>query len=103
MSKLVILKVICALQHRGNHTWCSVTDTTPCGRLVFQVMNVGERDGTYAPLKKVGPLMNLYKNSLNMINSLKVPERYEKCLRVSSSVKEKSLSAPPSGRVWATS
>ena len=33
--------------------------------------------------------------------SLKVPERYEGCLRVSSSVKEKSLSTPPSGGEWA--
>ena len=35
--------------------------------------------------------------------SLKVPGRYDKCLRVSSSVKEKSLPAPYSGREWATS
>ena len=34
---------------------------------------------------------------------LKVPERYEKCLWVSSSVKGKPLAAPPSGREWATS
>ena len=32
----------------------------------------------------------------------KVPERYEKCLRVSSSVKGKPLPTPPSGREWAT-
>jgi hypothetical protein len=35
--------------------------------------------------------------------SLKVPERYEKCLRVSTSVKRKPLPASPSGREWATS
>ena len=33
--------------------------------------------------------------------SLKVPERYKECLRVSSSVKGKSLSSPPRGREWA--
>ena len=36
-------------------------------------------------------------------DSLKVPERNEKCLRVSSSVKGNPLPAPPSGREWATS
>ena len=35
--------------------------------------------------------------------SPKVPERYEECLRVSSSMKEKPLPTPPSGRDWATS
>ena len=35
--------------------------------------------------------------------TLKVKEMYEKCLRVSSSVKGKPLPAPPSGRQWATS
>ena len=39
----------------------------------------------------------------NHIDSLKVPKSYEKCLRVSSSVKGKSLPAPPSGREWAMS
>jgi hypothetical protein len=34
---------------------------------------------------------------------LKIPERYEKCLQVSSSVKGKLLPAPPSGREWAMS
>ena len=46
-------------------------------------------------------LENIFAVILN--GSLRVPERYEKCLRVSSSVKEKSLSTPPSGREWATS
>ena len=32
---------------------------------------------------------------------LKVPERYEKSLRISSSVKVKPLPTPPSGREWA--
>ena len=36
-------------------------------------------------------------------NSLKISERYEKCLRISSSVKGKSLPAPPSGREWVES
>ena len=34
---------------------------------------------------------------------LKLPERYENCLRVSSSVKGKPLPTPPSEREWATS
>ena len=39
----------------------------------------------------------------SLINiDLKVPERYEKCLWVSFSVKGKPL-PPPSGREWATS
>jgi hypothetical protein len=42
-------------------------------------------------------------NSLYKVGSLKVPERYEKCFWVSSSVKGKPLPAPPSGREWATS
>jgi hypothetical protein len=33
--------------------------------------------------------------------SLKVPERFAKCLRVSSSVKGKSVFTSPSGREWA--
>jgi hypothetical protein len=37
------------------------------------------------------------------VYSLKIPERYEKYLRVSSSVKGKSLSTHPRGRDWATS
>ena len=45
----------------------------------------------------------IYFNALIKYGSLKVPERYEKYLRVSSSVKEKPLPAPPSGREWATS
>jgi hypothetical protein len=36
-------------------------------------------------------------------SSLKVPERYEKYLWVSSSVKEKLLPRPPCGREWAMS
>ena len=40
---------------------------------------------------------------LNLLRSLDVPERYEKCLRVSSSVKGKPLPAPPSGKECATS
>ena len=35
--------------------------------------------------------------------TLKVPERYDKCLRVSSSMKGKHLSTPPSGREWTMS
>ena len=34
---------------------------------------------------------------------MKLPEKYEKCFRVSSSVNEKSLSTPPRGRKWVTS
>ena len=40
--------------------------------------------------------------TIQNVNSLKVPERYQKCLRVSFSVKGNPLSAPPSGRDWAT-
>ena len=42
------------------------------------------------------------KNKNKQIGSLKVSESNEKCLRVSSSVKRKSLSTPLSGREWAT-
>jgi hypothetical protein len=35
--------------------------------------------------------------------SLKIPESYEKCLRISSSVKRNPLPAPPSGTEWAKS
>ena len=37
-----------------------------------------------------------------IICSLKVPERYEKWIRVSFSMKEKSISTPPSVRNWTT-
>ena len=37
------------------------------------------------------------------MSSPKVPERYDKCLLVSYSVKEKSLSTSPMERKWATS
>ena len=37
------------------------------------------------------------------LQSLKVPERYEKCLSITSSTKGKSLPRHPSGREWATS
>ena len=36
-------------------------------------------------------------------NFQKIPERYEKCLRVSYSTKEKFLSTPHSGTEWAIS
>ena len=51
---------------------------------------------------KFGEISQKYKGII-LSTSLKVPERYENCLRVSSSVKGKSLSTPPSGRNWATS
>ena len=42
-------------------------------------------------------------HSININYCLKVPERHEKCLRGSSSIKGKLLPTPPSGREWATS
>ena len=36
-------------------------------------------------------------------DSLKVPERYERCVRISSSGKRISLPAPPDGREWTDS
>ena len=48
-------------------------------------------------------LMSVSNLKLYPNYSLKVPERYEKWLQVSSSVKGKSLAIPPSGRKWATS
>ena len=46
----------------------------------------------------------IINNNNNNNNNNKLPsrvtERHEKCLRVSSSVKGKSLSIPPSGRDW---
>ena len=46
---------------------------------------------------------NVEQKIIQPTSSLKVPERYEKCLRVSSSVKGKRLPTLPSGREWATS
>ena len=45
---------------------------------------------------------NLNENLYTTIYSLKVPERYEKCLRVSTSEKEKPLPTPLSRRVGNT-
>ena len=44
------------------------------------------------------PIQNVNFGMYIHFCSLKVPERYAKCLRASSSVKGKLLSAPPSGR-----
>jgi hypothetical protein len=41
--------------------------------------------------------------SVTNVDSLKVPGGYERCLQISSSVKGKCLSTPPSSREWATS
>ena len=48
-------------------------------------------------------LYGKYGNPEPRASLLKVPESYEKCLRVSSSVKGKPLPTPPRGREWATS
>ena len=55
-------------------------------------------------MRKISSLVPYTRITSIKINySLKVPEKYEKCLRVSSSVKEKPFPKPPSWREWATS
>ena len=55
------------------------------------------------PNKNLVQLRRKIKKEVYKGNSLKVPEKYEKCPRVSSSVKGKPLPTPPRGREWATS
>jgi hypothetical protein len=59
---------------------------------VYVIRKIPYSTAEYAKQFKLYDLLNL-----------KVPERYEKFLRVSSSVKGKPVPAPPNGREWATS
>ena len=62
---------------------------------LFKILSISGSPGdSSVPLETI--LYGLVTCSLN------VPESYGKWIRVSTSVKEKSLSTPPSGRWWAT-
>ena len=55
-----------------------------------------------SPIKKysMAPVVMWLRQAAT--SSLKLPEKYGKCLRHSSAVKGESLSKPPSGREWIT-
>jgi hypothetical protein len=54
-------------------------------------------------VRKIHSSVEIYLPIKEFVSSLKVPEKYKKCLQVSSSVKRISLFTLPGGRKWATS